>query len=138
MLLVFIQLNAQQNLKGIVLNDAGTAVEFGTVALLKPVDSTLAYFGITNSSGSFEIKGVAGGKYVLQISFIGYDTYDTALAVPYPNNGDLGIYILKTATVGLDAVNISAERIPLQIKGDTIEYNAASYKTRRMLQQKTY
>lgn len=127
--LFFMQLNAQQNLKGIVLNDAGTPVEFGTVALLKPVDSTLAYFGITNSSGNFEIKGVAGGKYVLQISFIGYDTYDTLLVVPYPNNGDLGIYILKTATVGLDAVNISAERIPLQIKGDTIEYNAASYKT---------
>ena len=72
----------QQALSGIVLSDKATPVEFGTVALLKPSDSTLLYFGITNASGNFEIKSVAGGNYVLQISFIGYNTYDTVITVP--------------------------------------------------------
>ena len=119
----------QQSLSGIVLSDKATPVEFGTVALLKPSDSTLLYFGITNASGNFEIKSVAGGNYVFQISFIGYNTYDTVITVPNAKEGNLGLFILQTATVGLDAVNISAERIPIQIKGDTIQYNASSYKT---------
>jgi hypothetical protein len=120
---------AQQTLSGVVVNEQGAAVEFGTVALLKPTDSTLAFFGITNQTGAFEIKAVTGGNYVLQISFIGYQTYDTIVTIPHLPSGNLGIYVLRTANVGLDEVTINAEKIPIQMLGDTIQYNANSFKT---------
>lgn len=122
-------LNAQvQNLSGHVFNSESKPVEYATVALLQPQDSTLAFFAITDAEGAFSIKSVKAGTYRLQISFIGFDTYDTLLTTPLPNT-NLGVYILQTAAIGLDAVQVTAERIPIQILGDTLQYNANSFKT---------
>lgn len=118
----------QQTLKGIVVNDKGEAVEFATVALMNPRDTTLENFGFSNAAGNFEVKNVSASTYLLQISFVGYITYDTIISIPLLNP-DMGIFVLQTAIKALDAVNISGERTPLQIKGDTIEYNAAAFKT---------
>lgn len=120
---------AQQTLSGIVYNDAAKPVEFATVALLKPTDSTLVNFGFTGANGAFEIKQVPAANYILQISFIGFETYDSLISVPFSATGNMGVFVLKTAAIGLDAVNVSAERIPIQINGDTIQYNANSYNT---------
>ena len=119
----------QQTLKGFIINEKTEPVMYATAALLEPADSTLAFFGFSKEDGSFEIKNVKPGKYILQISFIGYRTYDTILGVPRLSGDDLGIFVLQVQVNELDAVNISGERTPLQIKGDTIEYNAGSFKT---------
>ncbi len=116
------------SLKGMVVNDQGEPVQFATVALLNPLDTTLENFAFTSETGNFEVKNVAPSKYLFQISFVGYVTYDTLLATPVANN-DLGIFVLQTSVTALDAVSVSGERTPLQIKGDTIEYNAAAFKT---------
>lgn len=119
----------QQTLKGFIINEQTEPVMYATAALLEPADSTLAFFGFSKENGSFEIKNVKPGKYILQISFIGYRTYDTILSVPRLAGDDLGIFVMQVQVNELDAVNISGERTPLQIKGDTIEYNAGSFKT---------
>ncbi|MBC8172623.1 MAG: TonB-dependent receptor [Chitinophagales bacterium] len=119
---------AQQNLKGIVLNEHGEPIEFATAALLKVEDSTLVNFGIANETGDFEIKYVAAGKYIFQLSFVGYTTYDTIITVPALSK-DPAIFILQPKNELLNTVEIKSERIPLAMKGDTIEYNAGAYKT---------
>ena len=118
----------QQTLKGTVVNDKGEAVEYATVALMNPKDTTLENFGFTTSTGNFEIKNVTAATYLFQISFVGYFTYDTIITTPLMHP-ELGIFVLRTFVNTLDAVQISGERTPLQIKGDTIEYNAAAFKT---------
>ncbi len=118
----------QQTIRGIVVNDKGEAVEFATVALMNPKDTTLENFGFTNKTGNFEVKNVSASDYLFQISFVGYFTYDTIISIPLLNP-DMGVFVLQTFINTLDAVNISGERTPLQIKGDTIEYNAAAFKT---------
>ena len=69
--------NAQSNGKvtGKVLDaGSGEPVEYATVALLKPSDSSMANGTVTASNGTFAV-GVPAGTYVLRISFMGYKTY---------------------------------------------------------------
>ncbi|MCF8295153.1 MAG: TonB-dependent receptor, partial [Bacteroidales bacterium] len=120
---------AQQGaIKGFIYDDKGSPLPYATTVLLNPSDSTLLYFGITNQQGLFEIKDINTGKYLLQASFLGFQSYYKELTIPVPSN-NLGIIILKPKMESLGAVNVEAERIPILIKKDTVEYNAGSFKT---------
>ncbi|MCB0697559.1 MAG: outer membrane beta-barrel protein, partial [Chitinophagaceae bacterium] len=119
-----------QNLKGIVMDGQGKPMKFATVSLLNPDDSTLMFFGISNESGIFEIKNTSKGSYLLQAAMLGYKTYYRKIQQPVANS-DLGPIILDQFDVQqMKGVEITAERIPLLIKKDTVEYDAAAFKTK--------
>ena len=73
---------AQHELKGQVTDTTVTPIEFATVSLLNPADSTLAFFGITNASGAFEIKNIEKGNYLVQVAFLGYRTHYRKVDIP--------------------------------------------------------
>jgi len=130
LLLISSSLFAQQNsLKGNVMDDKGQPLPYVTAALLHPNDSTLAFFGISNADGNFEIKGLSAGNYLLQLAYIGFKTKFLSLQFPFQNTNDLGTIVMESSPVNLNGVEVKAERIPLQLNGDTIEYNAGAYKT---------
>src|SRR5262249_8600507 len=97
--------------------------------LLDPRDSTLDFFGISGNDGSFVIKDVTNGKYLLQLSFIGYQTQFLSIEIPNEKGNDLGDFVLQPKANVLNNVDLKPERIPLQLKGDNVEYNANAYKT---------
>lgn len=104
-----------------------------SVALLYPSDSTLATFAISGKDGSFHIKDAVAGTYVLQASLPGYYTeYEQLELKPgEPGRQIQPVVMQKNADEHkLSEVIISGERIPLKIKGDTVEYNAASYRVK--------
>jgi len=117
-------------LQGDAFDEKGAPLAFATTALLKPADSTMAFFAITNGNGHFEIKNVRQGNYLLQISFIGLETYYKEVKIPYGKDNNLGAFMIKTLPVSLKEVQIMGEYVPLWIKGDTLEYNAAAFKTK--------
>src|SRR5882757_7479097 len=129
-ILFYSQANAQYNLKGNVVDEKAVPVPFTTIALLHPADSTLAFFGISNNDGDFEIKNVKQGSYILQSAFIGFQTYYRRIEVPLPTGESLGTLLMKAKTVSLTQVDVNSERIPLLIKKDTIEYDAGAFKTK--------
>lgn len=131
MLLMSANVAAQTyNLKGMVMDGQGKPMKYATVSLLHPGDSTLAFFGISNASGVVEVKNAAGGKYLLQCAMMGYRTYYKPVEVPI-SNGDMGIIVLDQLDVQqMKEVVVTGERIPVSIKGDTVEYNATSFKTK--------
>jgi hypothetical protein len=50
---------AQQNrLEGNIFDEKGEALSYATAVLLYPTDSTLAYYGITNGDGFFQITNI--------------------------------------------------------------------------------
>ena len=55
---------------------------YAPVVLLFPADSTLAFFGVTNDEGKFEIKSVRHGKYVLQATLMGHQTVFREITIP--------------------------------------------------------
>jgi len=124
------EVNAQTiSYKGIVLDEKGSAIPYATIALLAPEDSTLAFYAVTNSTGNFEIKNISSGVYILQSSFLGYKTKYKSVHFPGEEQRGLRTIIMEPSPVNLPAAEVTGERIPLLIRGDTVEYNASSYKT---------
>jgi hypothetical protein len=105
-------------------------LSFATVIILNPGDSSLVDFTTTNSSGSFEIKNVKSRTYLLRISFVGYQTYFETIQSPSSGNIlDLGSILLSVQNESLGAVTVTADRAPVVVKEDTIDFNASSFKT---------
>ncbi len=120
---------AQQTLTGSIVDETGAPLPFATATLLHPNDSTLAYFGITNDQGRYEIKNVKSDSYLLQSAFMGFKPYYRKLDVPVAN-GMIPTIAMVVEDRDLKTVEISTEHVPLMIKGDTVEYNAAAFKTK--------
>ena len=122
---------AQSNmLSGDILDEKGEGLGFATVALLKPADSTLAFYGITNAAGHYEIRNIKPSEYLMQVAFMGYQTAWRKISFPLSQAGDFGALVLKPKQTSLKEVQVKGEYIPLMIKKDTIEYNAAAFKTK--------
>ncbi|RAV29558.1 TonB-dependent receptor domain-containing protein [Sinomicrobium soli] len=73
-LILFYSIHARSQIKGKVIDDAGTPLEYATVAVYQQADSTLAGGVITDYEGIFEIDGLKKGKFFLKASFIGFET----------------------------------------------------------------
>ena len=113
---------------GAIRDDQQTRLPSATVVLLQPSDSVMKYFAITDVQGHFAIKQVKAGQYILQISFMGYQTYYQSLDVA-ASVLDVGTITLQPEDQILDEVVVSEDRVPIRIKKDTIEYDAGAFQT---------
>ncbi len=131
--LIFFRLSnsygSQYMLSGKVFDQDARPLEFSTVTLLDPQDSTLRFFGITDREGSFLIRNIEAGNYLLQAAFIGYNSFYKNVSFPGLSE-DFGAILLRPKSIELGETEISAERIPIRIGIDTIEYDANAFKTR--------
>lgn len=119
---------AQENaVKGYMIDENGQPLVSATVVLLEPSDSTMRYFSITGSDGSFGIRSIRNGNYLLQASFVGYETFYRSVEVPLEKGGDMGYIPLQPRMVSLDEVTVKGERIPLRFRDDTVEYDARAF-----------
>lgn len=118
-------------IKGRVTDTTKAPLQGVSMALLYPEDSTLAAFGITNKEGSYEIAGVKNGRYILQAASAGYFTEYRAVNVT-DNETIIAAMVLlvNERTVNLGEVVVSGEKVPVKIMGDTVEYNAGSFKVK--------
>jgi len=121
----------QTTLQGNLVNEDGNPMLFATAVLLNPVDSTMAYYGVSDEDGHFLIKNIKKGTYILQTGFMGYQSYFKKIDYPLPSGGDdLGLIIMQPKIETLNEVQVNAYRIPILIKKDTIEYIASAFKTK--------
>ena len=106
-------------------------MEFATVAILnlKDTSASLVSYTLTSAKGEFALHNLpAGIPLRVLITFASYKPYRHNFVLTKGQSIDLG-------TIGLSAkqlheVMVNAERIPVVIKGDTIEFNAEAFKTR--------
>lgn len=123
---------ALHKLSGNLKDSTGAPVAGASVSLLDPADSTLSVFAISDDAGRFFMPHVKDGDFLLQVAMMGYYTeYLRVSAGPLPEI-HLGDILLKTNEMGtmLNEVVITGERVPLRVKGDTLEYDAGSYKVK--------
>ena len=125
---LFSQNPSKVNIKGIVQDSAGAELPFATVMLLNPKDSALMNFTQTNAQAAFEFKNVKNVTYLLKVSYVGYIPYQQLLTPSVSEVNNLGGIRTKPITKELMEVVIKAAKAPLSIRGDTIEYNASSFK----------
>lgn len=119
---------SKTTIKGLVSDTLGTELGFATVMLLNPKDSTLANFTRSDEHGAFAFKNVRNVPYILKISYIGYLPYQQHLPVSDAEAVDLQAIRIKPISTELMEVVIRTAKAPLRIHGDTIEYDATTFK----------
>ncbi|GAB4014334.1 TonB-dependent receptor [Spirosoma migulaei] len=115
-------------LQGQAVDTASAPLASSTVMLLSAKDSSLVNFTRTGDNGAFSFKNIKIGNYVLKISFVGFIPYNQVIKPSTDAVMDLGKLKLKPITRELMEVVVRTAKAPLTIKGDTIEYNASSFK----------
>lgn len=118
---------AQYTLKGQVKHNDGRPLGYASLVLIQDSDTNYNNFQISREDGSFEFKSLEAGQYVLITAFAGMAVDSTEIEL-FGNVDDLNI-LLFPAELTLKEVMTLAKRIPLMFNGDTIVYNAGSYKT---------
>ena len=92
-------------------------------------DSSVIAFSIANSNGDFQISGIDTGSYRVLITFQGYRSVLKRVRIVSPRTvANLGVIHLDKESTLLDAVIVEAP--PMQVKKDTVEFNAAAFKTK--------
>lgn len=112
--------------------DAGTreGLEASTVYVERLQDSSMISYSITDRSGAFDLALDTREKQVkLFISYTGYQTQSRNITLDKRHIA-LDEISLEVLAEELEGVDVVADRIPVQIKKDTLEFNTASFKTR--------
>ncbi|MCD8540019.1 MAG: carboxypeptidase-like regulatory domain-containing protein [Leadbetterella sp.] len=116
-----------QTLKGQVKGQDGSFLVNSTVMLLDTKDSTMLSFGKTRENGLFEIKSSAKNEVLLQVSHVGYEKFLRFITLTGADQ-NLGIITLDSASRELAELVVKGERASVEVKGDTVEFNAGSFK----------
>ena len=125
---LFAQSPTRTTIKGSICDTAGVSIPSAMVMLLNSKDSMLVNFTQVNDKGEFEFKNLKNSGYLLKISHMSYLPYQHSIPVSTTDMSDLGSIKLKLISKLLMEVVIKAARAPLKFRGDTIEYDASSFK----------
>ncbi|SDE68747.1 Outer membrane receptor proteins, mostly Fe transport [Mucilaginibacter pineti] len=117
-------------IKGKLIDSADKKpLELGTVALVNVKDTALIAYTLTKKTGSFELNNLpADRKIKLVISFASYRPIVKTFTLKKNEIVDLGE--VEMGKKMLDEVIIRADRPPITMKKDTIEFAAEAFKTR--------
>ncbi|WP_159021794.1 carboxypeptidase-like regulatory domain-containing protein [Formosa sp. L2A11] len=114
----------QLKLEGVVKDSVGSPLELANVIAINTETQALESYGITDADGTYKISISKNAKYNVQVSYIGMKTKQVAIETTDKN-------VYKTFTLSsdntLDEVELVYE-MPVTVKGDTITYNADSFK----------
>ena len=101
-----------------------------TVQLLSLPDSAFAAGIATTAQGYFTLPKVKAGKYVLKVSYIGFQptVLPLQLSAQTPNK-NVGTLTLKTDAVMLAEAVVTAEAPQVTVSEDTLMYNSSAYRT---------
>ncbi len=100
-----------------------------SVTVLAKKDSSLVSFSITDNKGYFYMDRLAPGEYRLLITHINYHNKSSFFTISAESRDmDLGQLPLPDRATVLNEVTVSNEAPPVMLLGDTIQYNAGSFK----------
>jgi len=117
---------AQIKLEGVVKDSIGNPLELANVIAINQESKALDSYGITNDAGKFKLSNLKKNTaYKLQVSYIGMKTFEETITT---GEADINKNFSLSEDNSLDAVELTYE-MPVTISGDTLVYNADSFKT---------
>ena len=105
-------------------------VEFASVYLRAKNDTLITNFTLTDTTGLAKITKVTRGTYNLTVELLGFKTYTKEHYLNFSWNSeakDLGTIHLEEDHEMLDAAHVSAIGNPIEVRQDTIIFNASSF-----------
>lgn len=113
----------------VVEQGSDTPIEQATVRLLNVKDSAMVRGVVSARNGSFTLKNVKKGSYLLHITFIGYDPLYQPLQITGKKNPvNVGKLELSDGVIELGEAVVIGKAPEVTVRNDTVEYNADSYK----------
>ena len=104
------------------------AIPEANIRILAQKDSTYVTGKASSKDGSFSIP-INNGDYIVHISYIGYtDLFKDTTVTNRNADIKLGTLSLREDGVLLSDAIVTAKAPEIVVKGDTVEYNADSYK----------
>ncbi|MGG9962320.1 TonB-dependent receptor [Ferruginibacter sp. SUN106] len=104
-------------------------IQNATVSIVKVKDSSLAGFTRTDAQGRFTLTNLQPGQYRLSVSMVGFHPLWKMFEITDEKEIDLGNIKMKDKSL-MDEVTIQNQRPPVQVNGDTLEFNAEAFKTK--------
>ena len=115
---------AQIKMQGVVKDSIGKSLELANIIAINQETSALESYAITNDKGKYILSLGKNGKYKIQVSYIGLKTFEAIITT---KEVDIARDFKLLSDNSLDAVELTYE-MPVTIKGDTLIYNADSFK----------
>lgn len=117
--------NAQVKLSGVVKDSIGNTLEMGNIIAINRQTKKLDAYGFTDKYGNYKLNLKKNAEYTIKASYVGMKTGNVEVAT---KEKDLIKNMILNLDNTLDEVEIIA-KMPVTVKGDTIVYNADSFKS---------
>ena len=115
-----------------VLQDSKTfdPISFATVYLVPQNDTIITNFALSGENGLVEIKDIVPGRYTVNAEMIGYKPYRMEHNIRARGwyETDLGVVLMEENPEFIDAATITAVGNAVTVQGDTLTYNASSFR----------
>lgn len=117
-----------QNIRfeGVVQDNEKTPLEMANVMAINQGTKGMDAYAITNDKGKFVLNLKPNATYSIKLSYLGMQNKEITIATETQNITQN--IVMENGGIELDGVEIVRE-MPVSIKGDTIVYNADSFKT---------
>ena len=108
-----------QQVKGIVKDRQGKAVEKATVSLLNGKDSSVVKLAVTASDGKYNFSVFETGSYLISVSHVGFTPVYSAL-FEVPASGEVSIpdLVLEKSAGDLGSVTVSSKKLMVEVRAD--------------------
>ena len=115
---------AQHTISGTLVDEAtNEGLAFVNVGLIRAADTVYVSGTASNDKGFFKIEHIRNGKYILQITAIGYENYKNILDIT--EDTDLGVIKMHEGAVRLDEVVIVESKPLFANEGEKTLYNVS-------------
>ena len=112
--------------EGIITDSKAAGLEMANVMAVNKVTKAMDSYAITNDKGKFLLNLKPNTAYNIKISYLGMQNKELEITTTSENS--IKNIALDEGGIELDGVEIVRE-MPVSIKGDTIVYNADSFKS---------
>lgn len=118
-----------RSIRGFVFDSTSKSPLAYAHVTLSPIPlSDFPFYTTTNDRGYFEFRRINPGKYVLEITFLGFEKYIDTIQITWSGKNLDTIY-LKQSYVSLKEIVVSDQVPQVEQKGDTLVFNASAFRT---------
>ncbi|CAM1340209.1 carboxypeptidase regulatory-like domain-containing protein [Tenacibaculum amylolyticum] len=124
-LLIACHTSAQIKLTGVVKDSIGNTLEMANIIAINKQTKKIDSYGFTDAFGNYKLNLNKNANYTVKASYVGMKTGTLEVGT---KEADLTRDIILALDNTLDEVEIIS-KMPVTVKGDTIVYNADSFKS---------
>ena len=125
---IFSTVAFSQNIRldGVIVDNDGKPLEMANVMAVNVATKGMDSYAITNDKGKFYLNLKANATYTIKVSYLGMANKEVSVTT----TGENMTQTIKMEAGGIQLNDVEIVReMPVSIKGDTIVYNADSFKT---------